>query len=392
MALILFLLAPLVIIALAQRVPFLDRIGVVPLAFLLGFLLVLLVDLEALFGAETLARSQQTAAEVSVAFALPLIIFAANIRLALQDARQMLLAILSAFASVVAVSALAVSLFHGALQDVAQIAALSVGAYTGSGMNMGAINTAINGDSNVFLTMITHDILFSGIYMLVVVLAGQRLAGLLLRPFKNDGPTTRAAQTIEYLADDSAHGYIALLRRGSFAGSAMVLIAAAVIVGVSVAAASLFPPAFASTVTILLITTLGLVGSMIPQLHRVTTSYHLGMFLILIFCFATATMLDPAAFMNINWSLGGYFLSVIFGSMILHAGVCRALNIDRDTYLVASGAAVMSVPFIPVIIGALRNRALLVPGLAVAVLGYAAGNYLGIAFFHIAQAALGNTF
>jgi len=38
----------------------------------------------------------------------------------------------------------------------------------------------------------------------------------------------------------------------------------------------------------------------------------------------------------------------------------------------------MSVPFIPVIAGALKNRELLLPGFAAAILGYAAGNYIGV--------------
>jgi uncharacterized membrane protein len=38
----------------------------------------------------------------------------------------------------------------------------------------------------------------------------------------------------------------------------------------------------------------------------------------------------------------------------------------------------MSVPFVPVIAGALKNRELLLPGFSVAILGYVVGNYLGI--------------
>jgi len=43
----------------------------------------------------------------------------------------------------------------------------------------------------------------------------------------------------------------------------------------------------------------------------------------------------------------------------------------------------MSVPFIPVIAGAIKNKEIIVPGFAAAILGYVVGNYLGVsvAFF-----------
>lgn len=378
MIVLLFLLAPLLVIWLAQRVPVLDRIGVVPLTFLAGFVVAFTLDLD------SVATAQKTVAEVSVALALPLIIFAANIRKALRDAQGALTAVVLAFVAVVVVSLAGVPLFAPHVAKLWQVAGMAVGAYTGSGVNMGAIKTAIQADDAVFLTMITYDIVFSVIYMLVVVLAGQRLAGLMLRPYA--GPVEAGAgDDMAHLADDSAQAYRRLLARDTWAGSALVLAAAAVVVGLAVGLSKLFSPAIGSVVTILAITTLGLAGSMVPRLHSVRTSFHLGMYLILVFCFASATMLDTRIFTQMDWALGGYFLFVIFGSMLLHMVLCRVFGIDRDTFLIASGAAIMSVPFIPVITGALKNRALLVPGIAVGILGYAVGNYLGIMVAGLAQ-------
>ena len=68
----------------------------------------------------------------------------------------------------------------------------------------------------------------------------------------------------------------------------------------------------------------------------------------------------------------------MFGSLTLQAVLCKLFKIDTDTFLITSSAAIMSVPFIPVIAGALKNREILLPGLSVAIIGYALGNYLGI--------------
>ena len=47
--------------------------------------------------------------------------------------------------------------------------------------------------------------------------------------------------------------------------------------------------------------------------------------------------------------------------------------------IVTSISAICSPPFVPVAANALKNQAVLVSGLATGIIGYAAGNYLGIA-------------
>lgn len=390
MAMILFLvIVPIAVILVLQRVPVLDKIGVVPVAVGVGFaasLLLAFIEIASFGNAMNAAtRSIQTSvAEISVALALPLVIFAANIRTAFRDAKGSLLAICLAFVSVVLASILGALLFRGQIADLPSVAGLSVGAYTGSGINMGAIKAATGAGQDLFVTMITYDIVFSAVYLIAVLLIGSRLAGLFLRPYS--GPRDVAeGSAMEHLADDSARAYAQLIRKENLAGLALVFAAALVVVGLSVALETAYMHVFpdrgaesGSIITILSITTLSLLGSLIPALHRVRGSFHLGMVFITIFVFASATMLQPQTFTDMDWALGGYFLFVIFGSMGLQAVFSRLAGIDRDTFLMASGAAVMSVPFIPVIAGALKNRALLVPGIAVAVIGYAIGTYLGM--------------
>ena len=48
-----------------------------------------------------------------------------------------------------------------------------------------------------------------------------------------------------------------------------------------------------------------------------------------------------------------------------------------------------SCAFIPVIAGALKNREILLPGFAAAIIGYAVGNYLGIIVANISRALVG---
>lgn len=375
MLIVFCLVAPLLMILFAQRVPWADRIGVVPLVFLAGFVVALCANLTGMLPESSVA-ARQTLAEVSVALALPLIIFAANIHKVLRDARSALVAILAAFVSVVSAAMVGAVIFGGGIAQMPEVAGMSVGAYTGSGVNMGGVKTALGADTDLFLTMITYDIVFSSIYLVVVLVFGQRIVGLVLPPYQ--GADAGEDSDMAHLTDDSARGYARLWAREGLWDSVIALSAAIAVIGAALGLSKLAPGGGNSVVTILTITTLGLIGSLIPKLHQSRTSFHLGMYFTLVFCFTSATMMDAGIFARMDWAVGGYLLCVIFGSMVLQLVLCRILGVDRDTYLIASGAAVMSVPFIPVIAGALKNRALLIPGIGVAVIGYAVGNYLGV--------------
>jgi len=77
------------------------------------------------------------------------------------------------------------------------------------------------------------------------------------------------------------------------------------------------------------------------------------------------------------------------GSLCLQAVLCKLFKVDTDTFLITSSAAIMSVPFIPVIAGALKNREILLPGFAAAIIGYAVGNYLGILVTNVSRWLIG---
>ncbi len=387
---ILMIFLPAIVILLCQNNSFLDRVGVVVLAFGLGFLIAIFGGYFEVIDFEALRPMQTSISEVSVALALPLIIFSTSLRKALKDAKGALFAMFLAMGSVALISFLASFLFADQVAQIWQVSGMAVGAYTGGGVNLGAVKTAIGGDESIFLTMITYDIVFSALFMMVILAFGQKAAGLVLRTyvFKEAGEVETKSE-MDHLANESAHGYSVLVERKSIVGSLVVFLAAAICVAASVGLASLAPEGMSSVVTIVLITTFGILGSFFPFLHNTKSSFHLGMYLILIFCLTSATMLDTAIFTNMDWWLGAYFVSILVGSMMLLAALCRLFDVDRDTYLIASGASIMSVPFIPVIAGALKNREILIPGIAIAIIGYALGNYLGILVATLTQTYVG---
>lgn len=385
------LLFPALLILLCQNSRLLDKIGVVVLAFGTGIALSAGLDLPQLIGAETLTGVQTQLSEIAIALALPLLVFSIDVKHSLNMAGDTMKSMAVALFSVMLISACGAFLFQHKLDHIWQIAGMSVGAYTGGGPNMAAIKTAIEADQEIFVTMTTYDILLSALYLMFVMTLAKPIFSLLLRPFESSGvhEDSHHDHKFAHLADETANSYKTLTQVKTLPQTLLALVVSAVCVGAAVAIASLFPQSMSSAVTIISITSLGLAASFIPYVRQLANSFQLGMYLILVFCFTMGTMTDTSIITNLNLDLFAYIGFILIGSLILQALICKLLKIDIDTFLITSSAAIMSVPFIPVIAGALKNREIIIPGFAAAIAGYVIGNYLGVAVAYATRSLVG---
>lgn len=379
-AAIAYLLVPALLIILCQKFQLLDKIGVVVLSFGLGIALSAGLDLPGLIGKDGLTAVQTNLSEISIALALPLLVFSIDVKHSLSMAGDTMKSMGVALLAVMIVSAAGAVLFNGQLQNIWQIAGMSVGAYTGGGPNMAAIKTAIDADQDIFVTMTTYDILLSALYLMFVMTLAKPLFGLFLRPFESNGnhDDGESQDKFAHMADETANSYKVLVNTKTMPQTLLALLCSGVVVGLSVGLASLLPKSMSSAATIISLTTFGLAASFIPQVRQLANSFQLGMYLILVFCFTMGTMTDTSILTNLNLDLFAYIGFILIGSLIIQALICKLLKIDTDTFLITSSAAIMSVPFIPVIAGALKNREIILPGFAAAIIGYVIGNYLGV--------------
>jgi uncharacterized membrane protein len=385
-----YLLIPAFIVMACQKFSVLDKAGVVVLSFGLGIAIAAGLDLTLLFEVDTIKSVQKDVSEISIAIALPLLLFSINVKSALNMAGDTMKGMALALLSVIVISIAGALIFSDQVADVWQVAGMSVGAYTGGGPNMAAIKTAIDAKESIFVTMVTYDILFSAIYLVFVMTLGQRLFGLFLRKYEPKNETGEIDYAgMEHLSDETANGYKKLTQIKLLPQTLAALLSSGAVVGLALFIASLVPDAYKSTTTIIGITSLGLVASFIPKIHNLANSFQLGMYLILVFCFTMGTMTDTNIFTNIDLGLASYISFILVGSLIMQAILCKIFKVDTDTFLITSSAAIMSVPFIPVIAGALKNREILLPGFAAAILGYAIGNYLGIIVANVSRALVG---
>jgi uncharacterized membrane protein len=379
---IVFLLCfPALLIVAAQKWSLLDKLGTVVLAFASGIVLSSF-NLSTLLPVDEVLAVQTQLTEISIALAIPLLAFSLDIKSAFHLAGPTLKAMILALFSVLIMTTCLSLVFDGSVNHLWQVAGLSVGAYTGGGPNMAAISAAIEGEQSVFVTMTSYDILLSAMYLLFVMSVAKPLFGIYLNKFKDDVLSSQESKVdpghFDHLSDESAHAYKALVKRDNALDILKILGFGVLALAMGVGIAQLFPKSMSSMITIVAITSAGVGLSFLPQVKRLKLSFHCGMYLVLVFCFTMGSMTDLAILTDLDVDLFLYIALLLVGSLFLQSLLCKVFKVDVDTFLISSSAAIMSVPFIPVVAGALKNKSLIVPGFAAAILGYILGNYLGI--------------
>jgi len=309
----------------------------------------------------------------AVAFSIPLLLFSVDIRRWKALSGKSILAFgLAAFSAALVSSA--VHFLYGAKAPESwKVAGMLVGLYTGGTPNLAAIKTALDVDRNIYLAVHTSDMVVSALYLLAVMTVAKPVLSRLL-PVANWNTDAGAVDGMGEgfrLAD-----YFAKPVRRKLLGAQGL---AAAIVGVSLGLSMLFPADFQTMVVILAITSLALAASLLPSVRSIPMSFHAGEYILYVFCIAVGAMGDFSLLLSGAPTYFSYVVMVLFGSFILHALLCALFRIDVDTMLIVSTSAICSPPFVGVVAVSLKARKLIVPGITTGIIGYAVGNYLGIA-------------
>jgi uncharacterized membrane protein len=104
------------------------------------------------------------------------------------------------------------------------------------------------------------------------------------------------------------------------------------------------------------------------------------MYFIIVFSLVVSSMADLKSMFQVDFlDLFVYVALAVFGSMIIHVFLSWIFKVDSDTTIITITALTYSPPFVPVVAGAIKNKEVIISGITVGILGYAFGNYLGVA-------------
>ncbi len=376
-----YLFFPAVVLYLCYRFPLVNKIGAVIICYLAGMLVGYYVD----FPPEAV-QLQATFTDVTVAVALPFLLFSMDLKAWRRLAGKATLCMLLAVISIVVVTLGAFLLIKGQVDYGWQLGGMAVGLYTGGTPNLAAIKTALQVNEDVYITMHTYDTVISLLYILFLCSVAQRLFNLFLPRFRNTGISLVGASDGE-VETESIDSYTGIFRKEILLPLLGALVVAGAVVGISLFISGLFPVDYATAAAILSITTLSIFCSLIPQIRGIKKTFQVGMYLILIFCLVVGSMANlKQLFTQINWPIMFFVTFCIFVSLFFHAVLCKLCKIDTDTFIITSTSAICSPPFVPVVANALKNREIILSGIYTGIIGYAIGNYLGISFAYILRA------
>jgi len=375
-----YLLFPIVVIQLCLKFKFFDKIGAVILCYIAGI---------TLGNSGILSQGatgvQDSLSGAAVAIALPLLLFSMDVRAWLKLAGKAILSMTGAIAIIVAVAGVGSILIMDHVEDAWKLSGMAISVYTGGTPNMAAVKTALSVDSTTYIILHTYDTLISLIYLIFAMGFAQKLCNRFLPKFD----PVKAAQGQRDIETEDINSYENMMNRRIVKQLAGALFLSLAILGTALAIASLFPKQYSTSITILMITSLGIGASFVKKIQSLEKTFQFGMYIILIFCLVVGSMADLRDLINIRWELMFFISFCVFGSFFLHAIFCWIFKIDTDTFIITSVSAICSPPFVPVVAGALKNKQIILSGLTTGIMGYALGNYLAISFAYICKALAG---
>lgn len=365
-----FVLAPAGVLWLCRKVRWLGKIGPVLILYVIGIIVGNLVH------PSGMAQIQDVLSSAMVPLAIPLMLFACTF--SRSQTRSQLLALLTGMAAVMIAVVAGFLIWGRGIPDGAKIGGMLTGVYTGGTINLAALKTMLDVPEETFILLNSYDMVISFLFLTFLLSAGIKL---FRRWLPNE--TTAAAEDDDEairkaLDETSANPYKGLFTKAGLKDAGFLLGVDAVIIGISAGLGLLAGDNWFMTVLILMLTTLGIAASFWKPVKTRKYGYETGMYFIYIFSIVVASMADLSKF-DLSSGLGllAYLAFVIFGSLALQVIFARIFRIDADTMTISSVTYICSPPFVPMMAAAMKNRRVLASGLAIGVVGYAAGNYLG---------------
>ncbi len=365
--LLFYLICPVVVILLCKRFSILNKLGAVVVCYILGLIVGNIGILPADFG-----KVQNPLMLINISLALPLMFFSLDIKKWTRLAGKSILSFMLQTLAIIIIATIGFFIFKAYVgPETWKVAGMFIGVYTGGTVNLAAIATALQTDTNLYLAAHTSDLVVSSIYLLFLMTIGQRIFLKFLPPFKS-ASTAGAEDTADF---DSYDGILKRDTAIPLLGALGLAILIFIVGGLSFV---FLKEDNAFVVAVLVITTLGIAFSFVPKVRNIKMTYQLGNYFILIFSLVVSSMANLNKLVSTAPIMLVYVSFTIFTCLILHVLLSRIFKIDTDTVIITSVAGICSPPLVPMVASALKNKEIVITGVITGIIGWVEGTYLGI--------------
>jgi len=350
-----------------------NKVGTIIIAYVIGCVLGLTGLIP---DTAEIHKVQTDIATYTIPFAIPLLLFSADIKswtkLAPSFIKSTLLGIAGCCLAIVI--GFLVCAHNDGKETFAAIGGMLTGLYTGGNANLASIKVALGVDDTVYIITSAYSTLLSAAYLIFVILFGKKVLGLILPDFKYDKDNSDGAVTMKNHDNELFYG---LFKKSHLPTLGKSLLLTVIIIAAGAGIAMLCPKSMFQTIFILSISTLAIIASTNKKVRKMDRTFEAGTYLILVFSIAVASQVNTNTIGNIDPNIFLFISIATLGSLIMHVLLSALLRIDTDTTLAASISLICSPPFVPVVAGAVKNKAIIGPGIAVGLFGYAVGTYVG---------------
>jgi len=250
----------------------------------------------------------------------------------------------------------------------AQIMGMLTGVYVGGTPNLNAIGIALKVPNETLVLVNTAEMVFGGIYFLLLITVIKPFLSLFLRKYIPQGIDVEEDKHIV-----KATKTVTLIKM-----IGLSLLITFLILGISFGLVLLFFGKVNVAAFLIILTTLSLIGGQLSAIKKIHWKFEAADFLLLIFSFGIGLQIDLDNLLANGITIYILVGTVLIGTILVHYFLAWLMKIDVDTLMISSTAALYGPPFIAPIAKAINNRELIVYGVTLGLLGYILGNYLGL--------------
>lgn len=389
---ILYILVPVFIIEAFKRWSWMQKIGTVVMAYAIGILFALtgfvhfdseiLIDgvLTANPAAKAFSSLQSTIMSLAVPIAIPLMLFNCDFKLWTKALPKTIWSLVGGIVAVLiaVVSGYFVFRNHG-IPEFEKVASMMTGIYTGGTMNFNALGSSLHVEPSTMAIVLAFEMILTTPYIFFLIGGGYKIFRKVL-PYQDVTKRGRHDETVETTDVENYHG---MFLRNNIGGMMAGLGLSILFLAIGAGLALLTTGKLNELVIILTITTLSIIASFFKRVRELPKTFELGMFFILIFSVIVASLFDIHSVNGGALVIGGFVAWVMIGSAIVHLIFCRIAKVSGDLFCVSQVALLCSPPFVPPVVGAMKNKKVLISGIVIGLVGYAIGTYLGVALYAI---------
>lgn len=369
---LLMIIFPYFVIFLTQKSKILNWMSPVVLCYIAGLLLA---------NQQVIPINKEISvqiSEISIPLAICLILFSTNLISWFKTTRKVALSFLLCVIAGTISSVVAAYLFASHTEEAWKLAGMTIGVYTGGTPNMSAIGLSLGVNEETFVLLNAADFFLGGIYLMFLMTLAHPLLKKIYPAYISK--SNEKENRIDPIQDFHQHSVLSKIK---YALAAIGL--AVFILAVSIGLSFLISGKLSVVVIIVSVTSLAISSSLIKFINSLPGTYVVGEYMLLIFCLAIGSMAEFSMLLESSTAIL-YFVSVaMFGAIVIHFLLAKLFKIDADTVLITSVAGIYGPAFVPPIASVMKNKEIILSGIATGILGYAIANYWGLLVAYFLQ-------